>query len=218
MHRRRRARQRLAERHGLHGHRAAGAEQYTYQVKARDKSPNQNETAYSTALSATTQDLTPPTPDPMTWAAVPAAAGPTSITMTATTASDPSGVEYYFQCTAGGGHDSGWQSGAAYTDTGLSEATQYTYQVKARDKAPTRTRPHTRRLCRPPRRTCTPPTPNPMTWAAVPAAAGPTSISMTATTATDPSGVEYYFHCTAGGGHDSGWQSGAAYRTPGCRN
>ncbi len=35
-----------------------------------------------------TPDLTPPDPDPMTWASLPAATGPTSITMTATTATD----------------------------------------------------------------------------------------------------------------------------------
>ena len=36
-------------------------------------------------------------------------------------------------CTAGGGHDSGWQTGTSYTDTGLTPDTQYTYTVKARD-------------------------------------------------------------------------------------
>jgi hypothetical protein len=53
--------------------------------------------------------------------------------MTATTASDESGVEYYFECTMTGGHDSGWQSNPSYTDTGLSPETTYTYRVKARD-------------------------------------------------------------------------------------
>jgi len=55
--------------------------------------------------------------------------------MEATTASDDSGVEYYFACTAGGGHDSGWQDGTSYEDTGLQPETQYTYQVQARDKS-----------------------------------------------------------------------------------
>jgi len=55
--------------------------------------------------------------------------------MTATTATDTSGVEYYFDCTAGGGNDSGWQDSATYEDTGLSASTQYTYQVRARDKS-----------------------------------------------------------------------------------
>ena len=56
--------------------------------------------------------------------------------MTATTASDPSGVQYYFDCTAGaGGHDSAWQSSATYQDTGLSPSTQYTYRVQTRDQS-----------------------------------------------------------------------------------
>lgn len=80
-------------------------------------------------------DNNPPTPDPMTWAIVPYATGSTSIAMVATTASDVSGVEYYFACTSGGGHDSGWQDSTTYEDTGLSPNTQYTYQVKARDKS-----------------------------------------------------------------------------------
>jgi hypothetical protein len=50
-----------------------------------------------------------------------------------------------------------------------------------------------------------PPTPNPATWASPPAAASPYTIEMTATTATDPSGVQYYFDETTGnpGGSDS---------------
>ncbi|MCK4761248.1 MAG: metallophosphoesterase family protein [Candidatus Aminicenantes bacterium] len=81
-------------------------------------------------------DTTAPTPDPMTFATAPFATGSNSISMTATTASDAAGVEYYFECTAGGGHDSSWQDGATYEDTGLLAETQYTYRVKARDKSP----------------------------------------------------------------------------------
>ena len=55
--------------------------------------------------------------------------------MTASTASDPSGVEYYFECLTSGGHDSGWQDGTTYEDTGLAPGTAYTYRVKARDKS-----------------------------------------------------------------------------------
>jgi len=80
-------------------------------------------------------DTTPPTPDPMTWQTLPYATGSTSISMTATTASDPSGVEYYFESVAGGGHDSGWQDSPIYEDTGLQPDTQYTYRVQARDKS-----------------------------------------------------------------------------------
>jgi parallel beta-helix repeat protein len=78
-------------------------------------------------------DEDPPEPNPMTWDLPPEAIGPDRITMTATTASDPSGVEYYFECISGGGHDSDWQLSPIYMDTLLLPSTQYTYRVKARD-------------------------------------------------------------------------------------
>jgi len=81
-------------------------------------------------------DTDPPTPDPLTWETVSQATGSNSISMTATIASDPSGVEYYFECTTTGGNDSGWQNSASYEDTGLEPNTSYTYKVKARDKSP----------------------------------------------------------------------------------
>ena len=56
--------------------------------------------------------------------------------MTATMALDQSGVEYYFTCVSGGGHDSGWQDSAAYEDSGLVTNTVYAYTVTARDKNP----------------------------------------------------------------------------------
>ena len=82
-----------------------------------------------------TSDTTAPTPNPMTFASAPNAVDAASITMTATTASDASAVEYWFDETTGttGGTDSGWQSSPVYVDSGLSASTQYTYRVKARD-------------------------------------------------------------------------------------
>lgn len=84
-------------------------------------------------------DTTAPTPDPMDWAVAPATSGHTAISMTATTAIDESSsVQYWFQCTAGGGGgclDSGWQLSDQYTATGLTPSTNYSYQVKARDLA-----------------------------------------------------------------------------------
>lgn len=84
-----------------------------------------------------TPDLTPPTPDPMTFASAPAAASTNSITMTATTATEivSPPAQYYFSFVSGGpgGADSGWQPQTAYVNAGLSANTAYCYQVKARD-------------------------------------------------------------------------------------
>ncbi len=108
---------------------------YTYRVKARDKSPNANEsTTWSAEQSATTpvQDLTPPTPDPLTWATVPTVADYRSITMTVNAATDVSGVEYYFENVTRG-NNSGWIAARSWTQKDLDPATQYTYRAKARD-------------------------------------------------------------------------------------
>jgi len=82
-------------------------------------------------------DMTPPDPNIMTWASEPNVIAQTnSITMTATTASDPSGVEYLFKNVTLPMHNSTWQAGTTYLDTELDPGTEYTYQVKARDLSP----------------------------------------------------------------------------------
>ena len=188
---------------------------YTYTVQTRDKSASQNTGTTSAALSATTEDTTPPTPDPSTWATAPHATGETSIRMVATTATDPSGVEYYFACTAGGGHDSGWRDSPDYQDTGLTLGIDYTYTVQTRDKSANQNIGTVSTALSAATADTTAPTPSPSTWATVPYATGATSIRMVATTATDSSGVEYYFDCTAGGGHDSGWRDSPDYEDTG---
>jgi hypothetical protein len=86
-----------------------------------------------------TQDITPPTPSPMTFLVAPFADTLTSVSMTATTATDATSppVQYFFDETSGnaGGTDSAWQSSSTYIDTGLTTGTTYTYRVKARDAA-----------------------------------------------------------------------------------
>ena len=104
---------------------------------------------FDAAINSTTQtpplqvvvglpDITPPSPNPSTWAATPYATGAGSVSMVATPATDVSGVEYYFHETSGnpGATDSGWQDSNTYEDTGLSPGTSYVYQVKTRDKSP----------------------------------------------------------------------------------
>ena len=82
-------------------------------------------------------DLEVPSPDPMTWAAVPASTSSGAITMEAAAASDPHEVEYYFTNTTigDGSHDSGWQDSTIYIDSGLTEGATYSYTVMARDKS-----------------------------------------------------------------------------------
>jgi len=200
----------------------ASTTEYTYTVKARDKSANQNTTAVSASKSATTDpDSAGPTPDPMTFSTAPAASGETSIDMTASLASDDDySVEYYFDETSGnsGGTDSGWQASRTYEDTGLVPATQYTYTVTARDTAPT---PNETAASSAANATTdadtTAPTPSTMTWESVPAASGSAAISMIASVAADVSGVEYQFAETSGnpGATSSGWQDSRSYSDTG---
>jgi pectin methylesterase-like acyl-CoA thioesterase len=107
---------------------------YYWQVDEKNSTGTTTGTVWSFTTS-TELDANSPSPDPMTWAHEPNAVSSSSITMTASTATDISGVEYYFTCTAGGGHNSGWQDSNTYTDTSLTNNTTYTYKVKARDKS-----------------------------------------------------------------------------------
>jgi len=90
------------------------------------------------SVPAGTADTTPPTPNPMQFAVLPAAAGTDSISMRAALATDDfSAVQYQFRCTAGGAGctTSAWQSSRDYTATGLAPDTQYTFTVAARDQS-----------------------------------------------------------------------------------
>jgi C1A family cysteine protease len=93
----------------------------------------------------TISDITPPTPDPMTWAVPPYQTGTGSISMMANTATDPATpIQYYFNFTSSptggtGGSDSGWQPWTSYVNLGLQVNHQYGYRVKARDGIPNET-------------------------------------------------------------------------------
>jgi hypothetical protein len=78
--------------------------------------------------------ITPPKPDPLTWKNAPAALdGHLAISMEATTASDPDGVEYLFECTTAKDFGSGWQESPEFVAEGLAPGTEYSFRVKARD-------------------------------------------------------------------------------------
>lgn len=78
-------------------------------------------------------DLSPPVPDPPDWDIPPTPVGANAISMLATVASDPSGVEYYFANLTDPSHDSGWLDTPFFTDVNVSTGVQYTYQVTTRD-------------------------------------------------------------------------------------
>ena len=188
-------------------------ETYSYRVRARDALENTGD--WSEEYSALAgEDTTPPSPDPMTFAVPPTAQGEDTVTMTATTAIDISGpVQYYFEATDGG-TDSGWQEEAEYTDTGLDFGTTYTYVVRARDAVGNITADSEPAAATTDAPDLTPPSPDPMTFAVPPTAVDKTTITMTATTATDESDVEYYFEAI-NGGSSSGWQDETEYTDTG---
>ncbi|UCC98942.1 MAG: hypothetical protein JSW66_03460 [Phycisphaerales bacterium] len=157
----------------------------------------------------------PPDPDPLTWAAAPGALSRTAIAMTATVAvsTDGSGVEYYFECITAGGHDSGWQSEPAYTDAGLAPGTSYAYRTKARNEANrVETAYSETRSARTLAPDTTPPEPDPAAWQTQPYVLPPAAIRMVAETASDESGVEYYFACTSNPAYSSDWQDSPVYQ------
>jgi hypothetical protein len=208
--------------------------EYAYQVKARDTSSNRNETEWSIiGYAVAGEDVTPPVTDPnalnpyqSTWAMPPIPSSGTSIYMVATTATDESGVEYYFEFTTGDGndgHDSGWQSSPIYEDTGLDPNTWYAYRVRTRDK------------WNPPNQNYgfwsdeasattpegVPPTPDPAQWLTPPTwvvdpNTGWPGHYMEAEPADDAATggnnpCWYYFECVSGNGLDSGWQASNIY-------
>ncbi|MFA5293609.1 MAG: endo-1,4-beta-xylanase [Phycisphaerae bacterium] len=115
--------------------RSAGQSDETYTIEL--------EPGATTALFEIQTNLTPPepeyippTPNPMTWSSTPTATGQSTITMTATIATDDSmPVQYYFECTNDSSKNSGWQASTTYIAAGLSPSTLYTFRVKARDNA-----------------------------------------------------------------------------------
>ena len=173
-------------------------------------------TVTATDGSVTVSDSTAPTPDPMTFSGPPIAISDSAITMTATAATDDAfDVEYYFTCSAGPGNDSGWQSSRTYTDTGLTPGETYSYAVRARDTSPANNMTAISAAS-----SATTgvvdndaPTPNPAVIESVSSTYD--QVTLTATTATDDSAVEYYFTSLSDGAADSGWQSSPEYTIKG---
>ncbi len=194
--------------------------QYTYWVKTRDKSENQNDTAYSDSCSATTHavDTESPLPNTMDFDVEPTSIDSYSVMMIAVTATDTSPIEYYFEEVSGnpGGTDSGWQESPLYVDGGLYPNTEYQYQVKARDTSSNLNETQYSAVydvLTYVSLDLTAPNPDPATWQEEPATSTSYSITMKADVAYDESGVEYYFEetTTNPGSTNSGWQSSPTY-------
>jgi len=128
--------------------------EYCYRVRARDESVNQNMTEWSDPPACATTleegeepDEEPPLPNPSQWEQVPNeyyAIDPNdeiywywhimeavAASEAETGGNDP--VEYYFECTAGYGQDSGWQLGPVYNYKVGSGPTICYYCVRTRD-------------------------------------------------------------------------------------
>ncbi|MHC5116230.1 MAG: S8 family serine peptidase, partial [Planctomycetota bacterium] len=146
-------------------------------------------------------DFEAPKPNPMQWEIEPLATGLNSIYMEAVMATDESGVEYYFGCITDPNFDSPWQDSRVYYREDYAEATEYLFHVKARDtsddqnetawseEALATTASGIDNL---------PPASNPARWGAVPRMTEvyrQKYVAMSAKTAYDENGVEYFFDC-----------------------
>ncbi|MCF7730619.1 MAG: DUF6055 domain-containing protein [Akkermansiaceae bacterium] len=180
-----------------------------YTVKMRDR--NGNTTAESPSAS-----LTPATSSAgsagFSYGPIGIANG--QITMTATEVANASGkAEYKFDRTLPTVASSGWQSSPSWTNTGLTTGTSYTYTVTVRDGRGNTSDPSAPASALA-RDDAGPALPIPVAhWQMLPYATIDNKVSMTAQAASDPSGVEYQFHCISGGGPDSAWQAGATFVT-----
>ena len=157
-------------------------------------------------------DTTPPAPNAATWLVTPRALSDNAVTMSATPGTDASGwVEYYFACTAGGGHDSGWVSFNKYNDVNVTPGVALTYTVKMRDRNGNTT-------------TVSAPASVACQSSRLPAAGfsyGPIGIAngqitMTAVKPTNlTSKIEFKFDRTSPGAATSGWQSSPTWTQTG---
>ena len=104
---------------------------------------NNSDIYASRILVAVTPDTTAPTPNPPRFTSVPTPNSTTQVSMTSVTLTDVNAVSYFFTATSStcGGNlgtgrtDSGWQSGASYSDSGLQINRCYAYTVTGKDAA-----------------------------------------------------------------------------------
>lgn len=182
----------------------------TYSVQCRDRAGNTTPPSATASVTPTASTL--PTPS---FAYGPVGIANGQITMTAAVpANTRTKIEYRFDRTSPTPSSSGWQSSPTYTQTGLTTGSSYNYTVTLRDGSGVATAPSApaSATARDDAGPLLPPTF--AHWQMLPYATIDNKISMTAQTASDPSGVEYRFTCTSGGGPNSNWQSSSTFLTP----
>jgi uncharacterized repeat protein (TIGR03806 family) len=176
----------------------APATTYTYTIVALDAANPPNASAASTGASATTNVAAPDTTPPAAPTNVNAAAlSDTSIRVTWTPSTDPSGIREYRIFRNGGATAIATVAspGVAHTDTALTANTTYTYTVIAVDNAPAQNASlpslaaSATTNAAPPPPDATPPTPPGGFTATV---TGTTSIRLNWTASTDTSGIAEY--------------------------
>ena len=163
-------------------------------------------------------DTAAPTANPPVWLQSPTALDESTIQMSVNVGTDASGfVEYYFTCSSGGGHDSGWISSNRYTDCSLTAGGTCSYTVTMRDRWGNTTAASSAGIVSASADSGAP-TPNPATFATGPVGTGTTSITMAATKGSCSGGlVEYNFTRATGTGGpaSSGWQSTPSWTATG---
>lgn len=176
-------------------------------------------------------DGLPPTPNPSQWLIEPTATGPHHLVMKAVKATDPSGVEYFFDCIAitdadgnpvgnPDDYDSGWQSSELYRIDNAIASRKYTFRFCTRDLSANRNQSLwsdelTTETCAAGEDLA--PAPNPTKWKAPPRVFGSSKIVMEAVESYDENDVEYFFDCIhvsegVPGTYDSGWQAEPSYQ------
>ena len=155
-------------------------------------------------------DLTPPSPNPMTFASQPTALNETTVTMSAQPAFDYSEPIEYLFWNETNNTNSGWSTALTWTESNLTAGASYQYRVKARDNSSFQNETE---WSLPSSATAAPDGTAPLApvqpWTNVPTAISATAITMSAAAGSDPNGVEYYFTNISfpDGSHDSGWQT-----------
>ena len=178
----------------------SGSTTYSYTVVATDAATPSNSSAPSAAATITTAAPPPDTTAPQAPGNVTATAqSDTSIQVTWSASSDPSGIREYRVYRNGGATATatipGNTSPLTYTDTGLTASTAYTYRITAVDDSAARNQSAlstaataTTNATPPPTDDDPPTTPGNFTATA----AGQTSINLAWTASTDASGIREY--------------------------